>query len=113
MGAPLSAFQTAHPPQTSPNDCPQGGCYGNHIAPAYVGVGQCCEFVDLSTTGPPDSAGRSEAVPLRSGAAIADCDPVGVRDPELLDFQKVLERVTPRRQLVEEISTAAMLASGA
>lgn len=49
MGAPLSAFATAHPPQEGRG---QPGGYGSSTS--YPGPGQCCEFVDLSTTGPPD-----------------------------------------------------------
>jgi hypothetical protein len=50
MGAPLSAFATAHPPQEGGG---QAGGYGSSTS--YPGPGQCCEFVDLSTTGPPDN----------------------------------------------------------
>jgi hypothetical protein len=73
MGAPLSAFETAHSPQTSPGACPQGGCYGNDVFPAYVGQGQCCEFVDLSTTGPPDNRvdGYTQAFPVGTSVALA------------------------------------------
>jgi hypothetical protein len=73
MGAPLSAFETAHSPQTSPGACPQGGCYGNDVFPAYVGQGQCCEFVDLSTTGPPDNRvdGYTQAFPVGTAIALA------------------------------------------
>jgi hypothetical protein len=73
MGAPLSAFQTAHPPQTSPNACPQGGCYGNALAPQYVGEGQCCEFDALSTTGPPDNRvdGYTQAFPVGTSIKVA------------------------------------------
>jgi hypothetical protein len=73
MGAPLSAFETAHSPQTSPGACPQGGCYGNGVFPAYVGQGQCCEFVDLSTTGPPDNRvdGYTQAFPAGTSIALA------------------------------------------
>ena len=73
IGAPLSAFETAHSPQTSPDACPQGGCYGNGVFPAYVGQGQCCEFVDLSTTGPPDNRvdGYTQAFPVGTSIASA------------------------------------------
>jgi hypothetical protein len=73
MGAPLSAFETAHSPQTSPGACPQGGCYGNGVFPAYVGPGQCCEFVDVSTTGPPDNRvdGYTQAFPVGTSVALA------------------------------------------
>jgi hypothetical protein len=73
MGATLSAFETTHSPQTSPGACPQGGCYGNGVFPAYVGQGQCCEFVDLSTTGPPDNRvdGYTQAFPVGTSIALA------------------------------------------
>jgi hypothetical protein len=73
MGAPLSAFKTAHSPQTSPAACPQGGCYGNGVFPAYVGQGQCCEFVDLSTAGLPDNRvdGYTQAFPVGTSIALA------------------------------------------
>ena len=73
MGAPLSAFETAHSPQTSPGACPQGGCYGNGVFPAYGGQGQCCEFVDLSTIGPPDNRvdGYTQAFPVGTSIASA------------------------------------------
>jgi hypothetical protein len=43
------------------------------ISPAYVGEGQCCEFVALSTTGPPDSRvnGYTQAFPVGTSIAIA------------------------------------------
>jgi hypothetical protein len=45
MGAPLSAFATAHPPQEGGGQ--PGGCGSSTF---YAGPGQCCEFVDLSAT---------------------------------------------------------------
>jgi hypothetical protein len=73
MGAPVSAFETAHPPQMSPGACPQGDCYGNAVSPAYIGQGQCCEFVDLSTTGPPENRvdGYTQAFPVGSSITLA------------------------------------------
>jgi hypothetical protein len=41
IGAPVSAFESAHPPVTG-----QAG-YGS--GPTYPGPGQCCEFTELST----------------------------------------------------------------
>jgi hypothetical protein len=69
MGAPLSAFETAHPPQTG--GCPAGGCYGSVIP--YTGQGQCCEFEALSTTGPPDNRvdGYTQAFPVGTSLATA------------------------------------------
>lgn len=64
MGATFSAFEAAYPAVTNLNACPPaplpasqtfGGCYGSSITPPYVGSGQCCEFVAVSTTGPPDN----------------------------------------------------------
>ena len=73
MGAPLAAFKTAHAPQTSPGACPQGGCYGNGVFPPYAGQGQCCEFVDLSTTGPPENRvdGYTQAFAVGTSVALA------------------------------------------
>jgi hypothetical protein len=67
MGAPLSSFQTAHPPDTS--GCATGGCYGGGIP--YTGQGQCCEFVDLSTTGPPDNRVDGYTEAFRVGTSVA------------------------------------------
>jgi hypothetical protein len=64
MGAPLPAFATAHPLQ-------EGGGYGSRTS--YPGAGQCCEFVELSTTGPPDSRvdGYTQAFAIGTSVAAA------------------------------------------
>jgi hypothetical protein len=68
MGAPLSAFATAHPPQEGGG---QAGGYGSSTS--YPGVGQCCEFVELSTTGPPDNRvdGYTQAFAIGTSVAAA------------------------------------------
>lgn len=73
MGSALATFATAHRPVTDPAACPQSGCYGNSIAPPYVGAGQCCEFVELSTTGPPDNRvdGYTQGFPEGTSIAVA------------------------------------------
>jgi hypothetical protein len=66
MGAPLSAFATAHPPQ---NGGGQAGGYGSSTS--YPGAGQCCEFVELSTTGPPDNRVDGYTQAFRVGTSVA------------------------------------------
>lgn len=65
MGAPLSAFESTHVPVTG-----QPG-YGN--GPSYPGPGQCCEFTELSTTGPPVDRvdGYTQALAIGTSVAAA------------------------------------------
>jgi hypothetical protein len=64
-GAPLSAFESTHAPVTG-----QPG-YGN--GPSYPGPGQCCEFTELSTTGPPVNRvdGYTQALAIGTSVAAA------------------------------------------
>jgi hypothetical protein len=83
MGARFSAWEAAHPPVTDTNACPPpatltnvqatGGCYGNPILPPYAGPGQCCEFVSVSTTGPPDNRvdGYTQGFPVNTSITAA------------------------------------------
>ena len=83
MGARFSAWEAAHPPVTDVNACPPpatltnkattGGCYGNPILPPYVGPGQCCEFVSVSSTGPPDNRvdGYTQGFPVNTSITAA------------------------------------------
>ena len=64
--APLSAFSTAHPPQEGGG---QLGGYGSSTS--YPGPGQCCEFVDLSTTGPPDNRVNGYTQAFAIGTTVA------------------------------------------
>jgi hypothetical protein len=65
IGAPVSAFESAHPPVTG-----QAG-YGS--GPTYPGPGQCCEFTELSTTRPPVNRvdGYTQALAIGTSVAAA------------------------------------------
>jgi hypothetical protein len=66
MGAPLTAFAAAHPLQEGGG---QAGGYGSSTS--YPGAGQCCEFVELSTTGPPDNRVDGYTQAFAIGTAVA------------------------------------------